>query len=68
MRWTDKIGGRKFIISVLVVVFAVFAIDVPGESKLAFLGTVLGAYAAVNAAQKPGKNPPSSNDNDEEAG
>ena len=63
MRWTDKLGGRKFIISVLVLVLAVFAIDVPGESKLAFLGTVLGAYAAVNASSKnSGKDKPPSDD------
>lgn len=57
LRWTDKLGGRKFIISVIVVVLAVFATDVSGEAKLAFLGTVLGAYAAVNASGKNGKPP-----------
>lgn len=51
-RLTDYLGGRKFIVVMTCAILAVFAIDVTGESKLAFLGTILGAYAAVNAAGK----------------
>lgn len=51
-RLTDYLGGRKFIIVMMCAILAVFAIDVTGESKLAFLGTIVGTYAAVNASGK----------------
>ena len=51
-RWTDKLGGRKFIVAVLALVAVTFFIDVTGETKLAFIGTILGLFSAVNASQK----------------
>lgn len=52
MRWTDKFGGRKFIIAFTALLLVVFAVDVDGMTKLGFIGTVLGLFSAVNAAQK----------------
>lgn len=59
MRWTDMVGGRKFIITVLALVAVVFFVDVSGSEKVAFLGMIVGTHAAVNAAQK--NQPPPNN-------
>ncbi len=44
--------SRKFLLTVLVTVLAVVAVNVPGEVKLEFLKWVLGIYVVGNVAQK----------------
>lgn len=56
-RWTDKLGGRKFIVAMTALAAVVFFVDVPGETKLAFIGTIVGLFSAVNAAGKNGRPP-----------
>lgn len=50
MRWTDKLGGKKFIVAYTALFLVVFWIDVPGSEKLAFIGTLVGLHSAVDAA------------------
>ena len=52
MRWTEKIGGRKFTICVLALLAVVFFIDVSGEMKLSFISGIIGLYGVANAGEK----------------
>jgi len=52
MRWTDKLGGRKFIISVLALMIVTFGIDLDGQTKLAFISGIIGLYGVANVSSK----------------
>lgn len=55
--WLQKIGGRKFVICVIAMLLAAFAVPADNETKLSTLLWIAGIYTGGNVAQKAALNP-----------
>ena len=51
-RILSKFLSRKFIISLLAIIFVTFCIDVTAEAKLGFVGMIVGFYFHTNKSEK----------------